>query len=58
MEFLNGVSGFTQCAPFLKNESFVAFREAVKAGDFTVFNKHMKPSNVSTGALVSLSRSV
>ena len=27
----------------LKNESFVAFREAVKAGDFTVFNKHMKP---------------
>ena len=28
---------------YLKNESFVAFREAVKAGDFTVFNKHMKP---------------
>ena len=27
----------------LKNESFVAFREAVKANDFSEFRKHMKP---------------
>ena len=27
----------------LKNESFVAFREAVKANDFNEFKKHMKP---------------
>lgn len=27
----------------LKNQSFVAFRKAVAAGDFTVFNAHMKP---------------
>lgn len=27
----------------LKNQSFPAFREAVAANDFTVFNRHMKP---------------
>lgn len=27
----------------LKNQSFVAYREAVKANDFNVFNKYMKP---------------
>lgn len=27
----------------LKNQSFAAFRKAVVAGDFTIFNAHMKP---------------
>lgn len=42
----------------LKNQSFVAYRKAISAGKFAVFNEHMKPYVKQYGRTTPLSRRV